>query len=58
MKKDSKIIDMIPEKTSTRFSDYPDSYPIFTTGKDVSELRKILMKLHYYILKHNDSKSI
>lgn len=40
MKKDSKIIDLIAEKTSTGFSAYSDSYLIFTTGKALSELMK------------------
>lgn len=38
MNKRSKIITMIAEKTTTGFSAYSKSFPIFTTGKDIDEL--------------------
>ncbi|MBW8050698.1 MAG: helix-turn-helix transcriptional regulator [Cytophagales bacterium] len=38
MKTTKKKIKMIVEKTNTGFSAYSDEYPIFTTGRTISEL--------------------
>jgi len=40
MKKLNKNIKIIVEKTDTGFSAYSEEYPIFTTGRTVSELLK------------------
>jgi predicted RNase H-like HicB family nuclease len=38
MKTTKRKIDMIVEKTDTGFSAYSDDYPIFTTGRTITEL--------------------
>ncbi|MFW5793740.1 MAG: XRE family transcriptional regulator [Bacteroidota bacterium] len=38
MKKTTKKIKMLVEKTDTGFSTFADNYPIFTTGRTISEL--------------------
>ena len=38
MKTTNKKIKMIVEKTDTGFSSFSEDYPIYTTGKDISEL--------------------
>ena len=38
MKKTSKKLKMVVEKTDTGFSAFSEDYPIFTTGRTISEL--------------------
>lgn len=38
MKATRKKIDFVIEKTNTGFSAYSDTFPIYTTGQNISEL--------------------
>ena len=45
-----KKIEMIVEKTKTGYSAYADIYPVYTTGRDIKELRDNILEdlnLHF-----------